>query len=168
MQQRNFLIFITLSFLLIFASTFIQNWLSPPRPPQAPTKKLPADRYLASDLAARTQSTLAATPGMPGIGAAVQLATDARIAEWSVSGRNQTALVRKGEAKPEPPRPPPPAVAQQAGAPRQEIEIGGNGYNLTVLLTSHGAGVESLILNQFKAADEYGRPTGQPLFLISK
>src|SRR6478736_6078170 len=53
---------------------------------------------------------------------------------------------------------------KQEDAPINAI-LGGNGYHLTVNLTSRGAGVRSVTLNRFKAADWKGLPTDKDLEL---
>jgi YidC/Oxa1 family membrane protein insertase len=72
----------------------------------------------------------------------------------------------------EPPKPPAPA-AKDAPQPRTETDRGkllelGNDerFFLKVVLDPRGAGVRSVILPQFKQADERGRPTAQPLELV--
>ncbi len=50
--------------------------------------------------------------------------------------------------------------------PAQTVSLGGEGFYLSVDVTSRGAGVRKVTLNQFKAADWRGRPTDEPLQLI--
>jgi YidC/Oxa1 family membrane protein insertase len=164
-QQRNTLIFISLSFLIVVGSTFLQSWLWPPPPPQPVVKKLPADAWMGGDLAARWSAPLGNAPTLPGVAGAVQMVTDAHTAEWSITGRRLAVAARKAEKKPEAP-PPPPPVAQKAAQPREVITLGGENHRLTVRLTSRGAGVKNLVCNHFDAADYYGLPTGSRLELL--
>src|SRR5262249_23378197 len=71
----------------------------------------------------------------------------------------------KTEPKREPPKPPPPVV-QKPAVEQAPITLGGDAFNLTVRLTPRGAAVRSVVLNKFKAADKYGRPTGELLHLV--
>ena len=61
---------------------------------------------------------------------------------------------------------PPPAVVQRPAAPHEEITLGGEGFNLTTVVTTRGAGVQSVVLNHFQAADEMGRPLQELLHLV--
>ncbi|MBX7102684.1 MAG: YidC/Oxa1 family insertase periplasmic-domain containing protein [Gemmataceae bacterium] len=59
-------------------------------------------------------------------------------------------------------------IARHAAAaqPAQEFTLGGPGQHLTATLTTQGAGVRELILNDFPAADKYGLPVtkdGKPM-----
>src|SRR5262245_16494645 len=151
-QPRNTLIFFILSALVFVGVTLLQNWLWPPKPRPPAPPQLPADRWLAADLAARTQAALYVSPALPGVAGAVQLATEARVAEWAVTGRFRALAARKPEDKPAAPPQPPPAVAKLPAAPHEVIPMGGPGFNYSLVLTSRGAGVQSLTLNAFEGA----------------
>lgn len=57
------------------------------------------------------------------------------------------------------PKEKPPAQKEAKEEPAKTETIGGDGFHLTVDVTSRGAGVRRVLLNQFKAADWRGRPT---------
>ncbi|HEV3261190.1 MAG TPA: YidC/Oxa1 family insertase periplasmic-domain containing protein [Gemmataceae bacterium] len=92
------------------------------------------DRRLWGGLVGQAQAIAGQTPVVPGLGNAVLLATRLGVANES------------------------------AGEPehRDDIQLGGEGFNLTALFTTRGAGIDHLVLNRFKKADEYGRPAGDP------
>lgn len=160
-QQRNILIFFLLMFVIMVGTDQLQRCLYPPKPP---AKKLPVE-WLAADVAAQAQAVLL-TPAMPGLGTAARLA-----AAGQLVGNEHVArlplivapppMVAK---KPEPPKTPPPAVVR---GKHEEVTLGGDGYKLTATLTSRGAGVLEVLLNQFQAANEMGKPVpGEKLRLI--
>src|SRR6516162_2693769 len=71
MQQKNLLLWITLSLLLYFGAWKLQDWLWPPRPPKPQPKKLPAS-WVVSDVVAQTSAAIAVAPA--GVGQACQFA----------------------------------------------------------------------------------------------
>src|SRR5262249_6449911 len=105
-----------------------------------------------------------ASPAVPGAGNLSQLATDIAVAHWSAAERPKTELARKAEKEPQPPKEPP-KPPRPAGK-HEEIAMGGDGFNLQVVITLPDAGVQSVVLSHFKAADEMGRPVDSPLHLV--
>src|SRR5205807_2662009 len=73
-------------------------------------------------------------------------------------------LARKPERKLQPPKEAPRALLP-AGK-HEVVTLGGEGFNLQATLTSRGAGVQTLVLTRFNAADSSGRPLDEPLRLI--
>ena len=72
------------------------------------------------------------------------------------------------EAKPQPKPPPapiPPPVKIVQG-PHKEIQVGGEDFNIDAVLSTHGAGVQRLILTHFQAADRMGKPENGLLELL--
>jgi YidC/Oxa1 family membrane protein insertase len=157
---QNILLFFLLSALVIFGSWRLQTWLFPPQPNLAEAK-------LIMTRAAGTGG-VAATPAIPTLGGAAQLAVNAALAEYLAEHNYKLPRLAKQEpakkedqqqAKAQPPAPKPAAPPRQA-FPRKIVQIGGDSYKLDVLLTSLGAGVQRLVLTQFLAADRMGRPVG--------
>src|SRR5689334_14954049 len=111
-------------------------------------------------MAAQTQSAIASMPITPGISGAFQMTSQVAVAEWSAGDRQRWVQVTdevkpKPKPKPvEPPKPAEPAVTVQLGDDKTS--------NLRVLLTSHGAAVQEVILNQFEAATSLGLPASPP------
>src|SRR5712691_12142707 len=171
-NTKNTLLFFALS-LLIFVSWFwIQHKIWPPleRPkPEPAAAKLPDNPYLWGELSVR--AALAATPGVPGIGSASILAAEIATAEKAAKERKDPVVARKAEPKREPVKEEPAAAAM----PRRTFTLGDDNTNLRVVVTSHGAGVQSVTLNKFQEADAEGRPVWKdqakkvikPLELIS-
>jgi YidC/Oxa1 family membrane protein insertase len=60
------------------------------------------------------------------------------------------------------------AAAAQAAATFEDIEFGGERFNLHAVLTTRGAAVRQLTLNNFKGADSYGLPTGEKFDLLPR
>jgi YidC/Oxa1 family membrane protein insertase len=169
MEQKNnanFILFIVLTCLILSGSLMLQSWLNPPRPHQAPSLSIkPAGWF---DMVARTSGPLV-VPSLLGPGGAWQLSASLEAAQWlaKVEYRLPATLVAKEEPKPAPKVRP---VAVGPPAKHQEVQLGDDQFNLKVRLTSKGAGVLSVTLNQFQAADSDGRPVSPPekLELIPK
>jgi YidC/Oxa1 family membrane protein insertase len=164
----NILFFFVLSGLVLLGAWRLQNWLYPPR------VLLPPEAKSTSDLSARAAAD-ALAPAVPGLGAAAQLAVQARVAEY-VAEHNYHLPPLKPEPKPQPKeepkvaKAPPPKAAPPSQVVSQakptDVRIGGDGFKIEAGLTSLGAGVYRLILTQFKAADSMGRPEDASLQLV--
>jgi YidC/Oxa1 family membrane protein insertase len=163
-NTRNLLVFMVLSSLIFAGSIWLQNWLMPPKPHQASEPTLSrADAHAWSELAVRAPAS-AVLPGVPGLGTAAQIYADTTLARWLAAREYRLPVVRRPEPKAEPPAP---AVAAKPAAPRKAIPIGhDDGFKIRAVLTTHGAGVQSLVLTQFQAANRLGRPAGTELELI--
>jgi YidC/Oxa1 family membrane protein insertase len=170
-SKRNFgnlLLFFVLSALVLAGSVFLQNWLRPKEPVAVSDVK--AGEF--SNLQAQTVAAALSAPTMGGATPAVQLAVAADVGRYMARQGYRlpaTALAQNtGKAEP-PKRPPPPRrepVADLPPAPHRDVQIGGPDFKLVVTLTSTGAGVKQVILNHFKAADEWGLPEDRPLELV--
>src|SRR6516164_5804140 len=158
-DTRNWIIFAILAITVFVGSSLLQNYFFPPKhPEQAAGSSFVIPGILP-------------TPGVPGIGAIAQEATNQWLASY-LSSRNYRlppALAKEGGKQA---APPPQATVQlkpQATAPRKEIWMGNEeNFNLRVKLTSFGAGVESLILTQFQAASAMGLPEDRPMELLQE
>src|SRR5437764_10677668 len=131
MQQKNLLLFLVLSFLIFVGWAWLEQkiWPPPPRPAaQTYSVPLPPDPQLWGNLYARVPADLALAAGVPGIGTVCQLATDLRLGEPRLRERIRFAM-----ARPEPQRPPAPALAQ---GPHKEIPLRDDNFNLHVVLTT--------------------------------
>src|SRR5712692_8203046 len=159
---QNILLFCFLSGLVLFGAWRLQNWLYPPR-----DRVAEVNAKMWSDLHTRVPgTTLAVAPVIPTLGGAAQLAADAAIAQYLAERNYKLPPAPKQElAKQEPKHeakaqvpPPKPAAPRRANVPDKVVRIGSDAYKLEVVLTSLGAGVESVVLTQFQAADKMGRP----------
>jgi YidC/Oxa1 family membrane protein insertase len=161
MQQKNVVVFVILSSLIIFGWPLVHKWVwpPPPRAPQQPAVKLPLESRQYADLYLHAPSAVVLAPAVPGVGSALHLLTEAGLAHPATPGPLRLALARKAEPKP---RPTPEAVA--ARRPKVEprtITLGDDSFNLKVQVTTHGAGVQSVVLNKFQAANAMGLPVWQ-------
>ncbi len=52
--------------------------------------------------------------------------------------------------------------------PLETVTLGGDSFHLTVDTITRGAGISKVVLNHFKAADSYGKPTDRPLEIIQE
>ncbi len=173
MQQKNFILFLTLSCLILMGWSLLQTWLwpTPPRKPPEATTKLSIDSRQFSDVYLRAPGAVAVAPAAPGMGSPFQLLTQVALAHPSNRDPIRLVLARQTEPKPKP--------AEQDTARRPKVEprtitLGDDSSNLKVQVTTRGAGVQSVILNKFQAANALGRPVWedaaekqpQPLELI--
>jgi YidC/Oxa1 family membrane protein insertase len=158
MQQKNFIVFLVLSLAILVGWSWLQMHLWPPKPPEKKDtdqveeqakKPAPLPRNVGAALAVADRLS-----GAPGITDAVWLAALAR-GVTDVFPRLETPAVAKAPEKKE--KPPAPTEAKA-----RDIPLGGAGYHIQAVLTTRGAGVKSLTLTQFKAADRDGRPVYQP------
>jgi YidC/Oxa1 family membrane protein insertase len=158
----NLVLFVVLSALVLVAWGRLQHWIAPPPRPSRPVvMRLPEPRLWA-DLPARALGGTV-TPAVPTVGNLAQLTADMALVYWAAE-RPKAELARKPEREVQPPRelPKPPLPAGK----HEIVSMGGEGFNLQATLTSRGAGVQSLVLTRFKAADEMGRPVDAPMGLI--
>jgi YidC/Oxa1 family membrane protein insertase len=153
MQQKNFILFLTLSFLILMGWSLLQAWLRPPRtPPEEIATKLPIARWQFGDV-----SALALAPAAPlGMGSALELLTEVARAHPSQREPIRFALAPKAEPEPKP-KPVQAEVVRPKVEPRV-FTLGDESSNLKVRVTSRGAGVQSVILNKFQAASTMGLP----------
>jgi YidC/Oxa1 family membrane protein insertase len=162
MQQKNLLLFVLLTALIFigWARFVAWKWPQPQRPHQEAKIRLPEPK-LWSTVPAQLQAALEQAPGMPGIAGACKIATDLALADLEASGPR--ALARR---EPEPPPKPAPAPRPVQMAEHREVTLGSDDpaspFNLRVVLTSRGAGVQSVVLNKFKEANRLGLPAGNP------
>jgi YidC/Oxa1 family membrane protein insertase len=168
-QQKNFVLFLTLSLLIMLGWMFLERQIWPPRQPppaQAPPLKLP-DAKLWAGLPAE----LGMPPGAPGVtGTAAQLASQAAVSANWAAARPQLARKPEVPAKPKTERP------KREPLPRVTPILGDRDptspYFIQAVLDSRGAGVRSVILNRFQKATPDGRPAPlvdgkpQPLELV--
>jgi YidC/Oxa1 family membrane protein insertase len=156
----NLVLFVVLSTLILFGWNRLQNWLWPPPPRPWPPIAMKLDPSQWADLLALAAGS-AATPTVPGAGHLSQLSADLAVAYWAPQEHLKAAWARKSQ----PPKQPPKVVPLPAGE-HEEITLGGEAFNLQVVVTSRGAGVQKVVLTRFKAADEMGRPMNSPLNLV--
>src|SRR5207237_1279025 len=74
--------------------------------------------------------------------------------------------VAKAPEKKEPEKKEPEKKQEQEPGKLEEATLGGDGYNLALVLTTKGAGVRRLTLTRVEAANWLGRPAGGQLDLI--
>jgi YidC/Oxa1 family membrane protein insertase len=172
MQQRNVVLFVVLSLLILFVGSQLPRWLGwgPQRPPkQEPTQKsVPDWEKLSSDDQGRILlARLWLAPASPtrGLDNALGLMT----AYLRVARHDWPAPVAPA---PKPPPEPKPSPGDNPN-PNHRIALGDESFFIRAILTTKGAGVRQLILNRFQGADKYGRPeweangkTPRPLVLI--
>jgi YidC/Oxa1 family membrane protein insertase len=159
----NLILFVVLSSLVLFAWGILQHQLFPPKP--RPVAALHVEAAQVADLLARTSAN-ASTPGVPGVGNLSRLATDMAVGRWAAQERPNLQLAHKPEVKPPAPRKAPQQIAPLPPAKHETITLGGKGYNLQAVVTTQGAGIQSVELRHFKAADELGQPLDEPLYLV--
>src|SRR5207244_12676432 len=142
----NIILFTVLSFLVLIGWSQLQHWLWPPPPPPERPVALNLDWRPWTDLLALSSGS-ALTTAVPGAGNLSQLATDMAVARWLAGERPKLELARRAEPKPQLPK----MEALPAGK-HEVITLGGESFNLEVVVTSKGAGVRSVVLTRFKAA----------------
>jgi YidC/Oxa1 family membrane protein insertase len=161
MQQKNFTLFILLSFLIFIAWQQLMNRIWPP----VRHLRLPDQRAWAA-LPGHVHGLLEQAPGLPGLGGACNLATQIALADWA-AGEWQGPVPEEKEKEPEPTVKEEPAVEPVAeAAEHREPSLGSDDetspFNLKVVLTSRGGGVLSMILNKFAQANRLGKPADPP------
>lgn len=172
-QQRNLLLFFVLTFLVLFGWQLVQDWLGLTPRPKKPAARTTVAEDDWRDAPARIQAALGAVAGVQAslgttLNTAVpQLAVEARLAHWASQERRlaveKLRLAEKAARARARPRPAPTPPIKE-----EEINLGGEGFNLLVTLTNKGAAVRQLTLRNFEAADRFGLPTGQELRLLPR
>jgi YidC/Oxa1 family membrane protein insertase len=158
MQQKNLLLFCVLSFVILIGWSRLQLYLWPPAPKQPPPA-VEGDPWPWRSLPAAAQGEvvgrlwLVPVPPAPGLESAYRLATAVAVTD---SAGERQRLVAAYQPKPKEPPPPQPEVV--AAAPHRKVPLGNPSYHLSAVLTSRGAGVQSLVLNKFQKADSLGQP----------
>ncbi len=142
-MQKNFAVFIVVCIAIIMGWLWVQQQIWPPRP--------------------RDPNQIAKNDG----------AKDKKDADKKKVEKKDDD--KKGDEKKEvkPPKVQPEQKPEIKAKPEvksepvpQTVLLGGDNTHLQVLLTTHGAGVQKLTLNRFKAADYLGRPVKRNLDLI--
>jgi YidC/Oxa1 family membrane protein insertase len=156
-KNKNFILFLFLSFLILVTSMWLQYKLFPPpaRPEKkaapAPAAELPNNPGVWSDLQART-AAMVLSAAVPGGANGFVAAADVAVALHA--GEERRALLAK---KPEP-KPIPPKQAPAVLVKHTKPSLGDDTSHLKVRLTSRGAAVLSVVLNRFQKADARGKP----------
>jgi YidC/Oxa1 family membrane protein insertase len=158
----NLILFLALSFLLLVGSSLFQHWMWPKPVPTKSVAKLSIDARQYGDLVLRVSSG-ATVPAMSGA-MPLNVLADAAVAQDLAHRKYQLPALAKQE--PKPPPAPPVRAATQPAAKHQIVQLGGPGYKMDVAFTSRGAGVQSLVLRDFQAADANGRSEDSPLHLL--
>jgi YidC/Oxa1 family membrane protein insertase len=167
MQQRNFILWLVTSLLLMFGwAALMQRWY--PAPKREPKVALPVPP-LWSTVPPELEALMAHAPGDV-LGRAGSLAANLAVANWSAA-----EPVQEAKAPARPPEKPPaanappqePAADAVIAAKHEEPALGSKApdspYNIQVVFTTEGAGIKSLVLNKFPEADRLGRPAaGNP------
>jgi YidC/Oxa1 family membrane protein insertase len=158
MQNKNWPLFMLVSALIILGWIQLQNLIWPP-PPRLVPMHVP-DPRLWSSVPGSVHGFWEQAGGLAGPGGAGALATQVAVADWA-AGEWQ------GPAAPEPApveEAPPPPIAQNVQ--HQEPTLGSDAedsaFNLKVVLTTQGGGVQELVLNKFAQANRLGLPDGTP------
>ena len=148
-QQKNLILFIILTVLILVGWQQLSSRLWPPRPRPIPEP--------TTVLAPEWNSFLAAVamPGSGGVEAVGPAAADLAVADWSVHPENW--LVKSA---PEPKK----AEVKKAepAAPHYEVQLGDDQSSLKVTATTLGGGIEGVILNHYPQATSDGKPDGNP------
>jgi YidC/Oxa1 family membrane protein insertase len=183
MQSRNLIVFIVLTAVVLIGWAFLQRRLWPPPAPKPAAQEEQAARLTPAQQRGGIVAALVTAPpaGLPGLATAYlagelvgarkslfpeiakatekKLSPVARAAMGGVSTATLTAafppvlggwVVAAARLSPQAPAP--------AAGRLESVTLGGAGYDLTVVLTTRGAGVQSLTLNRFQAANREGRP----------
>jgi len=157
MQQKNLIVFI-LGSALIVISWFLLRQLIWPSPPSL---KLRVWAGVPGQL------IMGAPPGVPGIGPALPQVAQVAVAEWSADEKKAWLaawLAAKEKPAEEAPKPAPPVVAQgpkpakPALPAKRHVERVLSNENMRATITSLGGGVRDLTLTRFQEADRLGRP----------
>jgi len=179
MQQKNLIVFLLISMLILFLWLPLKHTIWRPPVPPPPPLRLP-NQHLWAGLPG--QLVMAAFPGTAGIGPALPQLAQVALADWSADEQktwmsNWLAAKEKKPAEPKP-KPaaqvavqPPKPVKPVVQAPQKDVVLGdADGFNLLVTITPDGGGgVKSLVLTQFQEADRLGRPVkNEQLHLLPK
>jgi YidC/Oxa1 family membrane protein insertase len=152
MQKKNLILFFLTTLLILVGWTQFERWYWPP--------KQVADRRVVQV----AQLAGAYAPGGSGVENAVRLAAELSYAVPPGPARVAKKEEVKAKKPPEaevnkpPPKPKPPDVQ---AAKVEDVDMGGDGFNLSVRVTSEGGAIRQIVLNQFQEADHYGLPVWQ-------
>ena len=180
MQQRNFVLFMVLSFLILVGWVWMQNKLWPPPKRNQQVDKV-AEKIAWPKFGPAGSVSVIAKRSLPlgNLLDGLTLVQDLRFPEeprpyarWSDLTEEERNAVLTFLPSPMPttlglvaqwfPR-----GQQKAPEPAPEkIAFGGPDFNIQGVFTTRGAGVENLTLNQFQAANWLGEPTPDKLELI--
>src|SRR5439155_10874076 len=161
MQQKNLIVFILGSALIVISLFLLRQLIWPPPPPSL---RLP-DQSLWAGLPGHLW--VGVPPGVaPGNEPQLQ-AAQIRLAEWTAGDRkalNSAWLAAKEKPGEQLPKPAPPVVAQALkpvkpglpAKPRGERVL--SNENIRATITSLGGGIKDLTLTRFQEADRLGRP----------
>ncbi|MBY0521995.1 MAG: YidC/Oxa1 family insertase periplasmic-domain containing protein [Gemmataceae bacterium] len=146
MPTKNLLIFFGLSLVIVTGWTAFSAWKWPP-PQKLPTSA--RELVLSPRQVEQVRSAAAiATAGAAGLGfdgAAGQIVTE-------------VAVIRASQPVKPPEVEKPPVVEKPPAEKPDIITFGDSSYKLRVTLSTQGASVRHVVLNQFQAADELGLP----------
>jgi YidC/Oxa1 family membrane protein insertase len=166
MKQRNIILWLVTSFLLMFGwAALMQRWYPPPK--REPKIALPVPP-LWSTVPPELEGLMANAPGDV-LGRAVSLAGNLAVANWAAGEpvKDEKAAAKPPEKMPAANAPPQEPAAQAVIAAKHEETVLGSKapdspYNIQVIFTTEGAGIKSLVLNKFPEANSLGRPAGNP------
>lgn len=159
MQQRsNVILFVVLSALTIGGWYWYQSLYPPTPPEQGQNDKKKPSRLTRTEVQAAVAARLVAAPHswLGTVAAAALLQRDLRFAHETFPPLPEKKNVEV--AKKEPPK--------KVEEPVERITLGGDDFHLTVQVTTRGAGVERVTLNDYQAANYLGQPTGTKLDLV--
>jgi YidC/Oxa1 family membrane protein insertase len=153
-QNRNFILFILFTFVVLTGFSWVRHKLWPP--PATITR----EQFYAAEPTVRLVTAFTGA----GLNDVANLAVQANFATRAAD--NLPALAKdakailaarleelaKAQAKPVAPPPPKP----------EPVVLGGEDYHLQVTLTPRGAGVDRVVLTHFRQADRYGLPMYGP------
>ncbi|MBM4068031.1 MAG: membrane protein insertase YidC [Planctomycetes bacterium] len=162
MQQKNLMAFLVVAMLVMLGWIQLQQILWPGKPRQPDDKKDPIakqdkdrDKKVKDQGKAKDKKKEIAKPAPP-------------VADWDRLGPEARNSVLAASS----------ITSAFGGSPfgipafvgriqqTQRHVLGGAGFFLEAVISSRGAGVERLTLNNFEAADRLGRPINKPLDLI--
>jgi YidC/Oxa1 family membrane protein insertase len=154
MQQRNLLMFMVVSILILVGWSWLQNKLWPP-----PLRRDNTQAKVDAKKGAQEHRVAAkAAPWRdlsPETRQALLIAAVITLPEAGLRGLHFRDL--QAQLKPAAPE-----------APVEQIVLGGKDFFLTAVLTTKGGGVQKLTLNNFQAADHFGLSAHKPLDLVAE
>jgi YidC/Oxa1 family membrane protein insertase len=154
MQQKNLIIFMVASVIILVGWTWLQQQLFP-RPKD--DKKAAVEK--------KKEAGKKAAVAKAKIWSAFSLAEKNALLVAQAAG-SPTLLPALARFHPDLFQPPPPVTPAPPKKLAETFAMGGKDFFLTVKLTTEGAGVQQVTLNDFKGADRLGLPTGDNLHLV--
>ncbi len=145
MSQRHLITFFLISMVFLMSWQWLMNKIWPPKPRPAVEAKVPLPHPV---LWANLPAAVPPTPGLSGVGAAVQLASDVGVLSNKLAAEPPKVVAKKSDEVPKP------VVRKES----KQVVIGDDTFNLKGSLTTRGAGVQSLFLTAFDEGNELGRP----------